>query len=206
MRPFSAFELDVLREIGNIGAAHATTSLSKLTGTRVDMSVPVARVLSFAEIGMLIGEETVYAATFLLFDGELKGSIVLLFRPEAAKALLRLLLPGVVDDERPSFTELEWSALQEIGNILAGSYLSALSDLTGLKVSPSVPGVALDMGPSILVYGLLEAGRVSDHAVVIDARLYGSGQSIGGQLFLLPAPDALAALFQALGVQAHGRD
>ncbi|CAM3376616.1 chemotaxis protein CheC [Hydrogenibacillus schlegelii] len=203
--PLSDFHLDLIREIGNIGAAHATTSLAKLTGTRIEMSVPSARLLRLADVGALVGEERTVAAAYLAFGGDIEGSIFLLFPPDGVRALLRRLLPGIeaASGAEDGFSPLEWSAFKEVGNILAGSLLSALADFTGLRIVPGVPDATVDMGQAILVYGLLEAGKVGDVALVIDATMKGPSPdeaAIEAQLFLFPSPDALETIFRALGV------
>ncbi|MBE3562197.1 MAG: chemotaxis protein CheC [Hydrogenibacillus schlegelii] len=203
--PLSDFHLDLIREIGNIGAAHATTSLAKLTGTRIEMSVPSARLLRLADVGALVGEERTVAAAYLAFGGDIEGSIFLLFPPDGVRTLLRRLLPGIeaASGEEDGFSPLEWSAFKEVGNILAGSLLSALADFTGLRIVPGVPDATVDMGQAILVYGLLEAGKVGDVALVIDAEMKGPSPdeaAIEAKLFLFPSPDALETIFRALGV------
>ncbi|MBE3593858.1 MAG: chemotaxis protein CheC [Candidatus Carbobacillus altaicus] len=205
------WEEDVLKEIGNIGAAHAATSLSRLLGERIDMEVPSARLLDFSEIAEEVGEDHLYVATFLEFGGDVKGSFVWLTEPFSARQLLWALfqdrtLSGSDEESSNAFSELELSALQEIGNILAGSYLSALADLTGLSLYPRVPGIVFDMGMAVVTYGLLEAGHYGEHAVVIDAHLTSRDARYGGRFFLLPDPHSFRVLYHALGVYANGRD
>jgi chemotaxis protein CheC len=42
-------------------------------------------------------------------------------------------------------SEISLSAIMEIGNILSGSYVSAISAITGLDIGLSTPQVAIDM-------------------------------------------------------------
>lgn len=207
----SHWEEDVLKEIGNIGAAHAATSLSRLLDERIDMEVPSARLLDFSEIAAEVGEDHLYVATFLEFGGDVKGSFVWLIEPQSAHQLLQALFQDQTyfkksDSDDEHFSDLELSALQEIGNILAGSYLSALADLTGLKLYPHVPGLVVDMGMAVITYGLLEAGHYGDQAVVIDAHLTSRDAKYGGRFFLLPDPHSFQVLYHALGVYANGHD
>lgn len=94
----------------------------------------------------------------------------------------------------------EWSALSEIGNILAGSYLSSLADFTSLQMSPTVPALALDMAGAILSYGLLQFGEMGDSALLIDTTFIEGQDEVEGQFFLIPDPDSFAKIFAALGV------
>ncbi|MCG6171515.1 chemotaxis protein CheC, partial [Anoxybacillus sp. LAT_11] len=92
---------------------------------------------------------------------------------------------------------------QELGNILAGSYLSALADFTRLNLHPSVPALAIDMIGAVLSFGLLELSRVGDYAILIDTAIYDErrpDESINGHFFLLPDPESFSTIFRALGV------
>ncbi|TLS49964.1 chemotaxis protein CheC [Paenibacillus antri] len=192
--------MDVLREVGNIGAGHAATALSKLLGKPVDMDVPRVNLVPFDDIAEQVGgAEAVVAAVFLRVEGDAPGNLFFLLSIDSAKQLL-LELVAMETGEGAPFTELEVSALSEIGNILAGSYLSSLADLTRLNLSPTVPGFAVDMAGAILAYGLLQFGDMGDKALLIETSFFDGFDRVEGNLFLIPDPDAFATIFASLGV------
>ncbi|MNV90376.1 CheY-P phosphatase CheC [compost metagenome] len=96
--------------------------------------------------------------------------------------------------------EMELSALSEIGNILAGSYLSSLADFTSLSMYPTVPALAMDMAGAILSYGLLQFGQMGDDALLIDTTFFEGKNEIEGQFFLIPDPESFPKIFKSLGV------
>ncbi|NHN28360.1 chemotaxis protein CheC [Paenibacillus sp. S3N08] len=205
MEPFNGFadfQMDVLKEVGNIGAGHAATALSKLLDKPVDMLVPKVRMVAFEEIADSVGgAERVVIAIFLRVEGETPGNLFFILSLESAKKLLRNLVGiEVVDDEH--YTDMELSALNEIGNILAGSYLSSLADFTQLVMSPTVPALAIDMAGAILSYGLLQFGQMGDHALLIDTKFLDGNDEIEGHFFLIPDPESFNKIFVALGVQS----
>jgi chemotaxis protein CheC len=197
--------LDILREIGNIGAGNAATSLSKILGKRVDMTVPKVRIVSFDEMmDMVGGSDNVIASIFLRIEGEATGSIYFILPLEQAEKYIELMT-GEKDFsfDNPPYPELSVSALQELGNILSGSYLSALSDFTNLNLYPSVPALGIDMVGAILSYGLMEVSQASDYAIVIDTAVSEEEEisdSVKGHFFLLLDPDSFEKIFSALGV------
>jgi chemotaxis protein CheC len=199
---FADFQMDVLKEVGNIGAGHAATALSKLLDKPVDMLVPKVRMVAFEEIADSVGgAERVVIAIFLRVEGETPGNLFFIISLESAKKLLRNLVGiEVVDDEH--YTDMELSALSEIGNILAGSYLSSLADFTQLYMSPTVPALAIDMAGAILSYGLLQFGQMGDHALLIDTKFLDGNDEIEGHFFLIPDPESFNKIFTALGVQS----
>jgi len=194
------FKMDVLREVGNIGAGNAATALSRLLDKKVDMMVPTVSLLTFDEIADRVGgPEAVVVAIFLRVSGDAPGNMFFIIDQDSARRLLSGLLSLEVSEDL-AYTEMELSALCEIGNILAGSYLSSLGDFTGLKMSPSVPSIAVDMAGAILSYGLLQFGVMGDDALLIDTTFLEGGQNAQGHFFLIPDPESFEKLFRALGV------
>ncbi len=194
------FKMDVLREVGNIGAGNAATALSRLLDKKVDMRVPTVSILPFEQIADKVGgSEAVVVAVFLRVDGDVPGNMFFIMSMEQAKRLLHVLL-GLEIAEGQAYSEMEMSTLCEIGNILAGSYLTSLADLTGLNLQPSVPAVAVDMAGAILSHGLLQFGVMGDDALLIDTTFLEGDRKAEGHFFFIPDPESFARLFHALGV------
>ncbi|CAI6032239.1 CheY-P phosphatase CheC [Paenibacillus sp. JJ-100] len=197
---FEGFQMDVLKEVGNIGAGNAATALSQLLNRPIDMGVPTVQMLPFEEVAEKVGgDERIVVTVFLRVEGEAPGNLFFMMTPEAAKMLLNRLA-GFELKEGLTFTEMENSALSEIGNILAGSYLSSLADFTKLSMYPTVPGLAVDMAGAILSYGLLQFGEMGDAALLIDTSFFEGEYQVEGQFFLIPDPASFAKIFESLGV------
>lgn len=192
--------MDVLKEVGNIGAGNAATALSQLLNKPIDMAVPKVQLLSFEEITDKVGgaEELVYAV-FLRVEGDAPGNLFFILTPDAAVNLLSRVA-GIELSGGEELSEMELSALNEIGNILAGSYLSSLADFTSLSMYPTVPALAMDMAGAILGYGLLQFGQMGDDALLIDTTFLEGQDEIEGQFFLIPDPESFPKIFTSLGV------
>ncbi|MEW4369259.1 chemotaxis protein CheC [Paenibacillus kandeliae] len=199
-KKLEGFKMDVLKEVGNIGAGNAATALSQLLDKPIDMAVPKVQILPFEQIADKVGgPEQIVLAIFFRVEGDAPGNLFFILTPEAGKGLLhRLAGLEVSDDEQ--FSEMEQSALAEIGNILAGSYLSSLADFTRLSMSPTVPGLAYDMAGAILNYGLLQFGEMGDDALLIDTTFLEGKEEVEGQFFLIPDPESFEKIFISLGV------
>lgn len=206
MTNITSFHLDVLKEIGNIGAAHAATALSGLLNTKIDMRVPAVEMVSFEEMVERGGDvEQVVAGTYLQIDGDAEGGMFFILPIEQANRFIRRLIQDErFDLQKQNNLELGVSAMQELGNILSGSYLSALSDFTGLKIYPTPPALSVDMFGAIISFGLIELSQVSDHVIVIDTSIFEEtmteAEQVNGHFFLLPNPESFKAIFKALGV------
>lgn len=194
------FQMDVLKEVGNIGAGHAATALSLLMNKPIDMQVPKVKFLPFEEIAeMMGGAEQVVVAIYLRVVGETPGHMFFLIETNSAKEMLKNLA-GINVEHDEEYSEMEASALCEIGNILAGSYLSSLADFTRLSMTPTVPAMAVDMVGAVLSYGLIQYGAMGEQALLIDTAFFEGQQHVEGHFLLIPDPGSFELMFEALGV------
>ncbi|MBS4189253.1 chemotaxis protein CheC [Bacillus sp. FJAT-49705] len=206
IKHISSMHLDILKEIGNIGAGHAATALSKLLNKKIDMKVPDVRVVSFDEMmNMMGGADNVVAGVFLRIEGDAPGNMFFVLPVEQATHFIQEMIGDESFSlELPPYNEIGISAFQELGNILSGSYLSSLSDFTNLSLYPSVPALSIDMAGAIISFGLIELSQVSDYAIVIDTALTDDEgidlESVKGHFFLLPDPESFETIFTSLGV------
>lgn len=201
----SPLHLDVLKEIGNIGAGNAATALSVLVGKNIDMKVPTVRIVTFNEmLDLAGGHDNLVTAVFLRVEGDASGSMFFILPlDQASKYVQTLTGDSDFSFAHPPYSEIGLSAMQELGNILSGSYLSSLSDFTGLDLYPSVPSISIDMAGAIISYGLLELSHTQDYAIVIDTALEADEDktdSVKGHFFLLPDPSSFSVIFETLGV------
>ncbi|GFN31872.1 chemotaxis protein CheC [Paenibacillus xylaniclasticus] len=198
-----AFKLDVLKEIGNIGAGNAATALSRLLDKPVDMAVPQVSLLPFEQIADIVGgSEQIVIAVYLRVEGDAPGNMFFIIEEPSAKRIMHQLMSFEIR-EQEGYSEMELSALCEIGNILGGSYLSSLADFTGLSLMPAVPAVAVDMAGAILSYGLLQFGEMGDSALLIETSFLEGRDLLEGHFFFIPDPDSFNKIFRALGVTAE---
>ena len=197
--------LDALREVGNIGAGTAATALSQMIGEPVGMSVPRVRVLALEEVPDGVGgAESLVAAVHLRVVGDAPGHILFIAPLEVARNLAGLLLAGMEPGERDEMglSELERSALQELGNVLTSSYLIALTTLTGLHLEPSPPALGVDMAGALLGTVLAEVSLSTDVALLIETAFEEGGRHAAGDFLFIPTPEALGSVLTRLGVIA----
>ena len=189
---------DVLRELGNIGAGNATTALAQMMQCKVDMAVPKVQLLEFRELGeAMVGEETVMAGIYLGIEGDIKGSIMFLLEKAAAKHLVGKLMG--MESEGEEFSEMEFSALKEVGNIITGSYLNSLSSITNLAIYPSVPDLTVDMAGAILSVPAIEFAALGDRMLMIQTQ-FCDEMVLDGYFILIPDLDSYGRMLAALGI------
>lgn len=189
---------DVLKELGNIGAGNATTALAQMLQCKVDMHVPQVRLLNFNEVGEVMGgEEQIVAGIYLAVEGDITGSMMFILEQNAGKALVSKLMGTPMSDGE--FNEIEISAIKEIGNIITGAYLNSLSQLTNLKMLPSVPDLNIDMLNAILSVPAIEFGIMGDQILLIQTR-FTDDVDLNGYFILLPDLESYTKILTALGL------
>lgn len=190
---------DVLREIGNIGAGNATTALATMLGTKVDMHVPKVDLMEFKEIGEEMGgEETIMAGIYQQIKGDIHGSIMFLLEEKSARVLVSKLMGMESNPEEP-FSEMEVSALQEIGNIITGSYLSSLSSLTNMMIDATVPSLCIDMCEAILSVPAIEFAELGDKMLLIKTE-FTDDVKLEGYFVLVPDLDSYDKILTSIGM------
>ncbi len=191
---------DVLKEIGNIGAGNATTALSQLMNTKVDMKVPKVDLLEFKELSNVVGgAENIVVGILLTLEGEISGMMMFMLEKQSAHHLVNVLM-GKSFDNFEEFSEMDLSALNEIGNIIAGAYLSSLSMLTNLLIHASVPYMAIDMAGAILSVPAIEFGKVGDKALLIESAFGEDDNMVNGYFILIPSLESYDKILRSLGM------
>lgn len=194
---------DVLKEIGNIGAGNATTALSKMINTKVDMKVPVVELLEFRDLPDVVGgAETIVVGILLTIDGDIDGMMMFMLEEDSAHHLVDMIV-GKKSDGSREFTEMDLSALNEIGNIIAGAYLSSLSALTNMRISASVPYMSIDMSGAILSVPAIEFGKIGDKALLIQSQFCedeDDEDEVNGYFILIPTLDSYGKIMSSLGL------
>lgn len=207
LEELSEIQFDVLKELGNIGAGNATTALSQLINAKVDIGVPQVKLLDFSQIPEVVGsEEKVMVGIMLMLTGDVSGMMMFMMEPHIAKQIVDTLMCGMcpVDKESIEFNEMEQSAVMEIGNIIAGAYLRALGELTGLTFDITVPMLQIDMVGAILSVPAIEFGKIGDKVLIIETAFddeeISDENQVKGYYLLVPEVESYEKMLNALGV------
>ena len=193
---------DVLKELGNIGAGNATTAIATMLNLTIDMKVPKVELKAVEDLGSAIcPEEETIVGIFLEVQNDISGSMMFLLKLDSAHYLVDRLMGGMgtAEPQTGEFSEMELSAMKEIGNIIAGSYLSALSTMTNMVITPSVPYIAVDMAAAILSVPAIQFGQFGDNALLIETE-FGDDVMMEGYFILLPDEDSYGKILESLGI------
>ncbi len=200
IRKLKALQLDALREVANIGAGHAATALSQMTGQTIMISVPQINIAPLEDIPNQVGaEEEPVAAVLMKILGDLTGLALLVFTQPTALRVAGLMM------KKENVTELDeigQSALREAGNILSAAYLNALSEFMGMILLPSPPSLAIDLSDAVMSATFLEVAQGSDYVFCVETEFHLKelNESLRGFFLLLPDLGSLTAILRAIRV------
>jgi chemotaxis protein CheC len=190
---------DALKEVGNIGAGHAATALSQLLNAKINLSEPRIDVIKFRDLASRVGhEDRIVAALHMYIRGEAPGQMVVLFDRDQAVDFVATFLKRIIGDIQ-IFDSISDSTLKEIGNIIAGSYLSAINNLTGQNVLPSVP--TLSYGTVQAAFRTLMSILPDQDVFLIESSFLDKEKYVAGQFILIPETGSLAPLLSVFGVE-----
>lgn len=197
---FNVLELDTIREIGSIGTGNAATALSGVLGCEVRITMPEVRIMGYNEaIDWIGGPEIITAGVLVRLDGELKGIMLSVQQLEFSNLVLSRTVGQVVEDYS-QLTDLDRSALVEVGNIMISTFINALSGLADLTITLTVPAFAVDMQGAILAVPMAEYGGQSDYIMTIGADFICNQRAVPCHLLLSPDIGSLNFLLKKLGV------
>lgn len=199
IRNLTDHQLDALREVANIGAGHAATALSQITGQRIMISVPHVLIAPLEDVPRQIAEpEEPVAAVLMKMLGDLTGLTLLVFPRQTALRVAALMTRRTAT----KLGEFEQSALKEAGNILSAAYLNALSEFMGMILLPSPPSLAIDMSDAVLSSTYVEIAKGMEYVFCVESQfmLTELDERVRGLFLLLPDVSSLSTILRAIRV------
>jgi chemotaxis protein CheC len=192
-------QLDALRKMSMVGMDRAAVALSQLMKRDISFKVPRVLTMDVARLPEFLGgRRQMVMGVCLKILGDARGNIIMIFTRDDAARMLEMLLSR--ESARGALlTELEVSALKEVGNILASAYLNALGELFRKTFIPSVPMLTLDLAGEVVDYLLAEAGEGENVAIMIETEFSERDRSFAGHFFLLPVLSSFSAMMDGIG-------
>lgn len=193
-------ELDTLREIGSIGTGNAATALSTLLGKEVRISMPQVRIMEYNEaIDWIGGPEVITAGVMVRLGGEMSGIMMGVQQLDFVNTLLESMC-GKRVESYDTLDDIDFSALTEAGNIMISTFINALSSLSGVTLSVTVPSFCVDMQGAILAVPMAEYGGTTDYIMTIGSDFVCDNKIVPCHLLLSPDIRSLNFLLRKLGV------
>ena len=187
MQENKGLDLEIFRELGNIGAGHAATSLSEIFQEQISIEVPKIHAVPHEDVPNVYNKTGVESTGIhMQLRGEADCDVLLIFENEEAKKIAALMTMMPVEELDQ---EMESSAIEELGNIVIGSFLAALSDFTSVNLVPHPPERTTDTFEGILEKFTEKQLLNSDVAIIFDTYFKRPEGSISGVLMMFPSKE-----------------
>jgi len=195
---FSAQQLDVLKEIGNICAGNATVALAQILFKKIELQIPTVEIISLKQIAKIIDKDDQPIIGIQMETlGAINGQILLVFSEKSAYTLMELLVGNVTQNRTRIITQIGISSLKEIGNIVISSYLSTLSSLSRLPVFPSCPQFT-DGVPSAVIKTVFGGfGKSEPQVILIETVFSEQMSSVTGKFFIAFDSESMKLILKA---------
>ena len=186
--------------MNSIAASYTSAALSKLLQIKLNLMIRKINFLGVEEAENSVRDlEEVSAGICIRYAGEfLKSGAILIVLPKDAALLLVDILLNKDKSPAKILDGLEKSAFDEIGNIMASAYISAIANFLKIKIRQSVPHSAIDMAGALIDAYLAQIAAQTDKVMLTEAIFIVKNKKINIKFyFLLEAGEALNLLKKA---------
>ncbi len=173
-----------LQQINKETALSISHALSKLTDRTVEVSIARAEERTLEEFLPIIDPEEMVAGIYLPVTGRMEGGSLLILPKETAFTLSDLLIRRELGTTRV-LTELDESALKEVGNIISGSCLAVLSNTLDIKFVEHVPHFSFDMFGAIVHQVIAKFAQDHRDMLVLEMEFFFLSKTFKGYFLLL---------------------
>jgi chemotaxis protein CheC len=183
---------------GNTVADH----LSQMTGMETEMEITKINFIDLPDIRTHVGHETQIGISIEMLEPP-HGHILFLFNADSAKRLARGMMGGMADsdgdsDEAEGFTDMERSAIQEIGNIMTSGFIDGWANVLETTIDMSTP--TFTYGPGSGMVDDLVGGRDTEMALMFDSRVHALESDIDVTVYTFPELEELVDLMGEIEV------
>lgn len=194
---FTAVQKDAMQELANIGAAHSATTLSQLLNSQIGMSVPEIDVVDIGDVSRFVSDELTTMVVFELQGDIPHGGFLILHFPRDSAVRTAHIMQGD-ESAHLTFSEMDQSAILEVGNIMVSSFLSASSDLLGFNLLPSPPALIVDMAHAAITSLIAQMTVEVDDVILFRVKLTSDEHNIAGNILIFLEVTALERIARRL--------
>jgi chemotaxis protein CheC len=193
----STIQSDAIQELGNIGAAHAATTLSQMLGSTIEMSVPAVTVVDLSHLADYMGEESAAMVAFELQGDIPHGGYILFYITRESAIRMTNTILGLTETNRP-LSEMDESALLEVGNIMVSAFLDATAELLGFVMLPSPPALTIDMAHAAMQSLIAQMQEETNEVLLFSTELTCEEYKVDSDIIMMPERSTLNKIIELL--------
>lgn len=196
-------QIDILKELVNIGVGRSAASLSDLIETRINLRVPNIQIMNWEDASAYLGrlDESAKQTTILQdFKGQIQGRAGLVFSQESAIKFAQILSG---DDSPTDELDIELSGIiMETGNIVLNGIMGSLGNAVDVNLEYTVPALSDKTVQESILGTSTEEIRNPSHVMIGDAEFSVADRDITGSIMIVFELGCLEIIFQLMSEAA----
>jgi chemotaxis protein CheC len=194
-------KLELFNRMSKQGAATVSNHLNQMTDLDTAIAVSKINFLDIEDVKTHVGSEDQVGIYVQLTDAP-KGYVLFMLDPDGSKTLARSMLPEGMDPGEPAdgefFTDMERSAMQEIGNIMTSGFIDGWANVLDTTIDMSTPTFTLDEPADII--DDMGGWPDEDIALVIDSQVVSASADVDVTVYTFPQVESLVRVIQNIDV------
>ncbi|MFW5924231.1 MAG: chemotaxis protein CheC [Halanaeroarchaeum sp.] len=183
-----------VNELAKAGAETVAQHLNQLTGVQTEMQITKINVIDVEDLGRHLGRTKMVGVNIPLEEPP-HGSVLILFDDDSAKTLAHTMLGGE-SSAGPGYTEMERSAIREVGNIMTSGFIDGWANVLGRTIDISTPQL-LRAGGDDIVDHCVDPGE-HEIAMVFDSTLEAPDVDVEATIYSFPDIEAFVDLINSM--------
>lgn len=164
---FTQQQMDFLDEVVNVSGGNAARVMEQMLQLKVDMGEHSVEVCPLDQIEKVLeGTGDIKACVHAQVVGDLKAEMFFTLSTRQYRAMVRQIREVASLSPIGKITDAD--ILAEFGNVLMGTYITALHDFCRLNIIHTVPDVVVDMTGALLDEAI--AHQAQEHACILIIR------------------------------------
>jgi chemotaxis protein CheC len=188
---------EILRKISEKAARKASKDLEKLTDREIVLMISTVDVKGLSKLSPTLKRDAVVTGIYVPISGQISGSALLVV-PNEDSFLLSDIIVGRKAGTTKHLTKLDESALEEVGNIIACSYITVLGNYLQAEMIEHPPVFQKAMFGALLEQSITNFAQKAEKAFLVELKFAFKNVTITGYLILLFSAEEIEAILTSL--------
>ncbi|WP_436930298.1 chemotaxis protein CheC [Halosimplex halobium] len=192
-------KLELFNEMAREGAATVSDHLNQLSGLDTEIEVSKINFLDMADVRTHLGEHE-QVGIYVELTEPPYGYVLFVLEPAGSKRLASGMVGDMGSGEAADgfFTEMERSAMQEIGNIMTSGFIDGWANVLDTTIDMSTPSFVF--GPASDIVDEMGGWPDEEIAFVIDSHIVATDADVAVTVYTFPQLADLVELIQNIDV------
>jgi chemotaxis protein CheC len=189
-------KLEIFNRVSKEGSRQVADSLSQMSGMEAEIQVAKINVMHMDDVKTHLGDETAVGIYVELTEPPY-GYVLFLLDPADSKQLAQSMVPGDASADS-GFSDMERSAIQEIGNIMTSGYIDGWANVLDTTINMGTP--TFSYGPSHEIIEQMGGWPDEEIVFVLDSEITTAEADVGLTVYTFPQVQDLVDLVQAIDI------